>query len=67
MRPRTTRGTAPGVRFATWTVMVIVFLVLSWLVATLPGVTWLVAGAAGGLVVGLGGASWACLRAWWRG
>ncbi|MDQ3609238.1 MAG: hypothetical protein M3459_10100 [Actinomycetota bacterium] len=54
-------------RIATWTVMVVVFLILSGVVLAIPGVTWLVAGAVSGLVVGLGGASWACLRAWLRG
>jgi hypothetical protein len=67
MRPTITRDTASGVQIAAWIVMVVAFFALSWLVATVPGVTWLVAGVVAGLVVGLGGASWACLRAWWRG
>ena len=68
MRPTIERETSWGVRIATWTVVVVVSLVVAGVVASLPiGASWFAAGAVGGLVAGLGWASWACLRAWWRG
>lgn len=67
VKPTITRDTGWGIRIATWTVVLAVFLAVSGVILSLPGMTLLAAGAVGGVTAGLAWASWACLRAWWRG